>query len=282
MVDLKEVKKVARKLELDHKMTYYESLQRFMFERLIERISVSKYKNCFILKGGLLLSALFGIDNRTTKDMDAAISGIDVTKDNMIKVLNEIFSIDLKDGVKFDFLIIKDIREEDEYGGNKYSIEGKISNLLVNFDIDISTGDKITPSKLKYSYPLLFSNKKAEIYCYNLETIVSEKIETILRRNTSNTRMKDYYDIFFIITKLNGDINKVVLKEAIINTFNRRESIDYLRDYKQILDIIKNSKFLNDNWNLYIKKYEYAREIEFVKIIDKLDIFLFDIIKQNV
>ena len=152
MVDITDIKILAKEIENKYDLNYYEILQRYMFERILERISVSNYQDNFILKGGLLLSAMFGIGNRMTKDMDATITGIDVSKDKMLKVLNEILSINLKDDVKFDVVDITDIRGDDEYGGNKYHIVGKLQSLKVNLEIDISTGDKVTPRELKYKY----------------------------------------------------------------------------------------------------------------------------------
>lgn len=204
MVDFKTIKEKAKEIEKQHNLSYYEVLQRFMFERILERISVSKYNDNFILKGGLLLTAMFGVDNRTTKDMDTTIIGIDVSKNKMVKVLNEILSIDLKDRVKFDVVDITDIREEDEYGGNKYYIVGRIEDTKVNLEIDISTGDKVTPRELKYKYPLTFEDRSIMINSYNIETILSEKIETVLRRGTFNSRMKDYYDIYLFFNETKG------------------------------------------------------------------------------
>ena len=156
MIKYKELKQKSKELERKYQLNHYELLQRFMFERILERISVSKYQENFILKGGLLLSALFGINklfginNRTTRDMDTTIKGLNISKEQMINVLNEILSIDLKDGVKFELVDVTDIREDDEYGGNKYHLIGKLENLKINLDIDISTGDKIVPKELEY------------------------------------------------------------------------------------------------------------------------------------
>lgn len=145
MVSNIDIKEKAKIIEKNYNLNHYEALQRYMFERILERISVSKYQDNFILKGGLLLSAMFGIDNRTTKDIDTTIIGIDIAKEKMIKVLNQILSINLNDGVKFDVIDVTDIREEDEYGGNKYHIVGRKDNLKINLEIDISTGDEVTP-----------------------------------------------------------------------------------------------------------------------------------------
>ena len=191
MVDYRDIEIKAKALSRERNVEYYELLQRFMFERILERISVSKYNDNFILKGGLLLSAMFGIDNRTTKDMDTTIKGMDISKVNMVNVLNEILSINLNDSVKFDLISVTDIREDDEYGGNKYHIVGRFQNMKVNLEMDISTGDKIIPRELKYKYPLIFSDKEIVINSYNIETILSEKIETVLKRGIYNSRMKD-------------------------------------------------------------------------------------------
>lgn len=245
-----------------------------MFERILERISFSKYNNNFILKGGLLLSAMLGIDSRSTRDMDISIKGITILKDEMVNILNEILSIDIKDNVNFKIVDVTDIRENDEYGGNKYHVVGKLENLKVALEIDISTGDEITPRELKYEYPSLFENKKISIDTYNIETILAEKIETILRRGKYNARMKDYYDVYFFLTKLKNEINLLILKKAINNTLNNRDSFSYYNDYEQILDGILTYNRINANWNTYKRKNKYADNIEFKDIIEILKEFI--------
>lgn len=245
-----------------------------MFERILERISVSQYQDNFILKGGLLLAAMFGVENRTTKDMDTTITGIDISKSKMVNILNDILSIDLDDGVKFDIVSITDIREDDEYGGNKYHITGRVNNTKVNLEIDISTGDKVTPKELKFKYPLLFEDRSILINSYNIETILAEKIETILRRGKYNSRMKDYYDIYFFLTKLKNNIDVTILKEAINNTFIKRESFEYLNDYKEIIELIMDSDRIKSLWSLYSKKNSYAKDIEADEILILLRNFI--------
>ena len=270
MVDITDIKRLAKEIENKYDLNYYEILQRYMFERVLERISVSKYQDNFILKGGLLLSAMFGIGNRMTKDMDATITGIDVSKDKMLKVLNEILSINLKDGVKFDVVDITDIREDDEYGGNKYHIVGKLQSLKVNLEIDISTGDKVTPRELKYKYPLIFEDRTIMISSYNIETILAEKIETVLRRGVFNSRMKDFYDIYYFLTNLKKEIDINVLKEAMDNTFTKRNSFEYLNDYEQIIDSIICNERIEKLWNIYSNKYKYASGIDITEILNLL------------
>ena len=264
------IKLKAKELENKYNMNYYEALQRFMLERVLERISVSKYQENFILKGGLLLAIMFGIENRTTKDMDTTIKGIDISKNKIVKILNEILSIDLKDGTKFDIVNVTDIRQEDEYGGNKYHITGRINNTKVNLEIDISTGDKVTPKELKFKYPLLFENRSILINSYNIETILTEKIETVLRRGKYNSRMKDYYDIYLFLTKLKNDIDINILKEAINSTFTKRNSFEYLKDYDVIIDSIINNERIEKLWSIYSNKYKYAKCININEILNLL------------
>ncbi len=266
----------AKELEEKYNIKYYETLQRFMFERVLERISVSQYKDNFILKGGLLLSVIFGVDNRTTKDMDTTIKGIDISKEKMVKILNEILSIKLEDNVKFDIVDVTDIREEDEYGGNKYYIVGRVNNTKVNLEIDISTGDKITPREMKFKYKLLFDDRSITINTYNLETLLSEKIETVLRRGRYNSRMKDFYDIHLFLTKLKSDLNIDILKQAIDNTFTKRDAFSYLNDYEQIIDSIIDNERIKDLWASYCKNNYYARNIE----INNILLLLKDFIKE--
>ena len=267
MVERNSFLKKAKEFEKKYNLNYYEVLQRFMFERILERISISKYQDNFILKGGLLLAAMFGVENRTTKDMDATIRGIDISKGKMVDILNEILSIDLKDGVKFNIVNITDIRQDDEYGGNKYHITGRVNNIKVNLEIDISTGDRLTPRELKFKYPLLFEDRNIVINSYNIETILSEKIETVLRRGKYNSRMKDYYDIYIFLTKLRNDIDMAILKDAIDITFSSRESLEYLNDYQKIIDSIINEERIKKQWNIYSNKYEYADGIDFNEVL---------------
>ncbi len=271
-----KIKLKAKELEDKYNLNYYESLQRFMFERILERISVSEYQDNFILKGGLLLAAMFGVENRTTKDMDTTIIGIDISKDKMVNVLNEILSIDLNDEVKFDIVSITDIREEDDYGGNKYHITGRVNSTKVNLEIDISTGDKVTPKELKFKYPLLFEDRSILINSYNIETILAEKIETVLRRGKYNSRMKDYYDIYFFLTKIKNEININILKDAINNTFTKRDSFEYLNDYREIIKSIIDSDRIKTNWKYYSKKNSYANNLK----VDQIMILLNDFIKE--
>lgn len=281
MINYNELFEKSKELAKKSGLTQLELYQRFMFERILERISVSKYSSNFILKGGLLLSAMLGIQSRSTRDMDISIKGFDISKEKMLAILNEILSIDVNDKVKFKVVDITDIRENDEYGGNKYHLIGKLENLKVALEIDISTGDEITPRELNYEYHSLFENKKIYIDSYNIETILAEKIETILRRGKYNARMKDYYDIYFFLSKLKSEINVNIFRHALENTIMQRDSAEYLKDYHKILDELLINDRIHKNWNNYKDKTKYAENIDFDDIINILVTFLNNNLKEE-
>lgn len=264
----------ANNLAKQYDITANEVLQNYMFERILERISVSKYKNNFILKGGLLLSSIMGIDTRTTMDMDTCIKGINLTEDELYKVLNEILSIDVNDGVKFMVRNSKPIREEEDYSGLKYNLLASFDNIRVNLSIDIATGDLITPREIEYDYKMMFEDKNLKIMTYNIETIIAEKFQTIISKGVLNSRMKDYYDIYYLIT--NKKYSKETLKLAIEKTFDKRKT--EIESTDKIISEIEKSDFINDLWNAYRNKYKYAKNIEFKLITENIRKNILDII----
>ena len=246
-------------------ITTNEVLQNYLFERVLERLSISNYKNNFILKGGLLLSSIMGIDTRTTMDMDTSIKGINLTDKELYEVLNEILNIDVNDGVKFVIRNSEPIREEDDYGGLKYNLLAQFDNLRVNLSIDIATGDLITPKEIEYDYKMMFENRNLKIMTYNIETIIAEKFQTVISRGVLNSRMKDYYDLYYLIT--NKKYSKENLKLAIENTFNKRKT--EIKSIDRVISEIEKSEFLKELWDAYRKKHKYANNIEFSLIIEK-------------
>lgn len=167
-----------------------------MFESFLKRIAVSKYKDKFIFKGGLLLSSIFGVDLRSTMDLDTTIKGLLLDRKTITKVINEIISIDLEDNIKLEIENVRDIREEEQYSGYNVNIKAEFDGLKTNLMIDITIGDVITYKEVEFKYTTLFDNETINIMAYNYETIIAEKFETIISRNVDNTRMKDYYDIY--------------------------------------------------------------------------------------
>ena len=257
----------SRNIAIKNNITTNEVLQNYMFERVLERISISKYKNNFILKGGLLLSSIMGIDTRTTIDIDTCIKGLDLTDEQMYKVLQEILNIDVEDGVEFKIKNSEPIKEDDDYGGIKYNLLAIFENIRVNLSIDIATGDVITPKEIEYEYKMIFEDRSLNIMTYNIETIIAEKFQTVISRNVLNSRMKDYYDLYYLLTY--KEFSKDTLKTAIINTFVKRETdID---EIDKQLDNINKSDFVKELWTNYTKKYQYAENIQFEDIMNIMD-----------
>lgn len=254
----------SRNLAQKCNITTNEVLQNYMFERILERLSISKYKNNFILKGGLLLSSIMGIDIRTTMDMDTCIKGITLTDDELYQVLNEILSIDVGDNVKFEIKNSKPIREEDDYGGLRYNIIALFDNIRVNLSIDIATGDLITPKEIEYTYKMMFEERNLKLMTYNIETIIAEKFQTIISRSILNSRMKDYYDLYYLLK--NKEFSNKNLKEAINKTFSKRDT--EIESVDNVISEIEKSDFVKELWVNYAKKHVYAENINFKDIIN--------------
>lgn len=243
----------------------------FYFERLLERISQSKYKNYIILKGGLVLTSIIGCDERTTKDMDATIKGISLNKKTILKMFNEIINLDLNDGVTFELIGIKDIRLEDKYGGFKLNILSKLGNNKTYITVELTTGDEITPREIKFSYNSIFENKKIFIMAYNIETILAEKFHTIVSRGVLNTRMKDFYDIYMLINLKKDTINKNFLISAIENTFDKRNTLIDIDEFDTIIEDLYVSTYIKKMWNEYQNKNTYAKGIKFNDTLEAVE-----------
>lgn len=248
--------------------------QLFYFERILERISISNYRGQIILKGGLLLTSIIGDDERTTKDMDATLKGIPLTKNDVEKVFNEILNIDIDDGVSFQIISIKDIRLEDEYGGFRLNILSKLDNNKTYITVELTTGDVITPKEMKYNYNSIFENKKIPIMSYTLETVLAEKFQTIVTRGLFNTRLKDFYDVYILIKTKMNELNKNNLIKAIKNTFERRETILNLEQFNEVIKDLAADDNINNLWNEYVSKNSYAKGIKFNDTINSIKMII--------
>ena len=245
-------------------------IQNFMFEALLKRISMSIYKDKFIIKGGLLLSSIFGVDLRSTMDLDTTIKGLPLDRETITKVFNEIINIDLKDNVKLEIENIKDIKEEELYSGFEVNLKAEFEDLKTNLMIDITTGDVITYKEVEYKYSTLFDNVTINIMTYNYETIIAEKFESIISRNIDNTRMKDYYDLYMFVNLKWDDINKDTLRKAIINTSKARETLNYIDNASKYIELISDDSRLKSLWKNYQNNYEYAKNISFKDVINSV------------
>lgn len=247
-------------------------IQNFMFEALLKRISISKYKDKFIIKGGLLLSSIFGVDLRSTMDLDTTIKGLSLDRETITKAIKEIINIDLDDNIKLEIENIKDIRAEELYSGFEVNLKAEFDGLKTNLMIDITTGDVITYKEIEFKYNTIFDNETINIMTYNYETIIAEKFESIISRNIDNTRMKDYYDLYMFVNLKWDDINKEVLRKAIINTSKVRETLDYIDDTNRYIELIGDDSRLKSLWNSYKNNYEYAKDINFEDTINAIKV----------
>ena len=241
-------------------------LQNYMFERLLVRLSASEYKEKFVLKGGMLVAAIVGLDNRATMDLDTTLKNLPLTPEAIRSALEQVCSIPSDDGVTFEIGTISPIREDDIYGGYRVMLNAKFDTLLTPLSIDVSTGDVITPHAVRHAFSEIFSEDKSyELWAYNIETVLAEKIETILRRGVFNTRPRDYYDMYILSTT--QKFNELVLKDAIMATAKHRGTTEQIKDVPTIISNIEESMELKNMWDKYRKQFSYATDIEYNQII---------------
>lgn len=258
------IKNIAKEKHISAQLV----MQNFMLERLLERISVSRYQQNFILKGGFLIAAMVGLDTRATMDMDATIKGLPVNELTIREMFDEICKIELNDDVIFNFRSIGEIREGDEYTGYRVSLSANYPPMAVPLKLDLTTGDKITPKEIEYQFKLLLEDRNISVLAYNLETIMAEKLETVITRGDQNTRPRDYYDIY-ILTKLQySNIEPDSLKAAFKATADKRGSAVVVKDYRKIMNTVRNSEVMQRQWKNYQKDFEYATNIVFEETCD--------------
>ena len=257
-------------------------MRNYMMERFLERISLSEYKNQFILKGGMLVAAMVGLDARATMDLDATIKGTNVSVEDVEMIISKIISIPLNDGVLFRIKRISEIMEEADYPGVRVSMETKFDGVITPLKIDISTGDIITPREIKYNFNLMLENRTIEVWAYNLETVLAEKLETVISRNVTNTRMRDFYDIY-ILQKLYGEqLSKDVLWDALVATAKKRETLEQIEteDIDEVFDEIQSSSVMENLWKAYQRNYSYSADIPWHTIMKSIRT-LYEIISKN-
>jgi len=261
-----QLKAYIKKMAAEKNISAQLVMQNYMLERLLERISVSKYQSNLILKGGFLISAIVGLDTRSTMDLDTTIQGIDVSHDTVRRIFEEIGSIPFEDNVKFEVLNTYDIREGDDYPGIRVAMKANYPPLAVPLSVDVTTGDKITPRAIEYTFNLLFENRTIKIMAYNLETVLAEKLETVVTRGIANTRPRDFYDIYILYQLRGHECDKSVLKSALVETSSRRKSIAVMSNYKTVLNNISESEQIKGFWRKYQTDFEYAKDIDFTAI----------------
>lgn len=258
----RQLKDLIRNLSRKNAADAQVLMRNYMMERFLERISLSEYRDKFILKGGMLVAAMVGLDARSTMDMDATIKGANVNVEDVERIIGEIISVPIDDGVAFQIKSISEIMDEAEYPGIRVTMTTFFDGVRTPLKIDISTGDAITPKEVQYSFRLMLEDRSIAVWAYNLETVLAEKLETIITRATTNTRMRDFYDIF-ILGQLYGDtLNKQVLLNALLATARRRGTEQHLKAASEVFDEVENNSYMQNLWTAYQKKFSYASDLK--------------------
>lgn len=245
-------------------------MRNYMMERFLERISLSDYKDRFILKGGMLVAAMVGLDARSTMDLDATVKGANVSVEDVENIISSILSVPMEDGVEFQVKRISEIMEEAEYPGVRVSMETTFDGVRTPLKIDISTGDVITPREVRYSFKLMLEDRSIEVWAYNLETVLAEKLETVISRNVTNTRMRDFYDIH-ILKQLHGEsLSASVLRDALTATATKRGTLEQMKDAAAVFDEVEENPVMAKLWQSYQKNYSYAADLSWHTVMDSV------------
>lgn len=239
----------------------------YMMERFLERLAQSEYRDNFIIKGGILVTAMIGVAHRSTMDIDTSMKNLNLSAEDALRVVNQVKDIDLDDGVSFEVKDVSNIMDEMEYPGIRVTMNANVGRLITPLKIDISTGDVITPRAIEFNYDLLLEDRSISLWSYNLETILAEKLQTVLARGILNTRMRDFYDIRMLLDTYEDKVNKAVLKDAFAATCKKRGTDHLQEQAEEIIKIIEANEQLQVLWRAYQKKYSYAADIDYASVI---------------
>jgi predicted nucleotidyltransferase component of viral defense system len=249
-------------------ITPQAALQIYCLERFLERMSMSEKRNCFILKGGFLISAMIGVEHRSTMDIDATIKGFDVNQENVSNIFKGICEIKIDDQLDFVFDRVEDIRETDDYPGIRVFLKAQYGKMDTTLTVDVTTGDSIVPSEIKFAYKCVFDDKVIPVMAYPVENVFAEKLETIISRGIANTRPRDYYDVHILYLVKKDAIDFNILKQALESTARKRGSYDIMKNYPHILNVILNDTSQNNFWKRYVSKNLFAKGITFQEVVE--------------
>lgn len=266
MKSSRQVKDLIKNMSKQRGINAQLLLRNYMFERLLERIAHSDFNQHFVLKGGVLVASIIGVDLRSTMDMDATIQGYPMNQDAIKNAFLDILTISLEDGVTFSLLKVDHIRDEAEYNGFRLSILAQLDEVRLPLKVDLTTGDKITPKEIDYSYQLLLEDRKIDVLAYPIETVLAEKLETMMTRGTANTRLRDFYDIYSLLGTKENSLNTDQLQKALLSTASHRGSEELLKEGEAILREVFQSSYMEQLWERYQKQYAYAADIDWEAI----------------
>ena len=266
----RQLKDLIRNLSREKSADAQILMRNYMMERFLERISLSEYRDKFILKGGMLVAAMVGLDARSTMDLDATVKGANVNVEDIENLISSIVTVPIDDGVKFQLKSISEIMDEAEYPGIRVSMTTTFDGVVTPLKIDISTGDAITPREIRYSFKLMLEDRSIDIWAYNLETVLAEKLETIITRTTTNTRMRDFYDLHILSQLHDRSIVPTDLRAALIATARKRGTEKYLADAPAAFDEVEADPNMEKLWRAYQKKFSYAADLSWHTVMDSI------------
>lgn len=275
--NIQSIKAKLKNIAKEKNIEFNSVMRAYMYERFVERLSLSKYRDNFIIKGGFYISTLFGIESRSTMDIDTAILKAEFTEENVLEMISEIIHIDAKDNVVFEIVKNESIREEDEYGGLRVHLRFQLEEYNDGFYIDVATGDPIHPGPIDYGYKSLIGDEEYKVWIYSIETVLAEKIETIFSKLESSSRMKDYYDIYLICNNNFDTLDVNNLRKAVEKTFDKRNFND---DLLKCLEIVRNSDKLHLYWKAYARKNKFVGEVSFEDTVECLEKFVDILVKK--
>ncbi len=263
MKNAMQLKAIMKNISKEKNVSAQLVLQNYMMERLLERISLSEFKNKFVIKGGFLIASMVGLDTRATMDIDATVKGYPVEESTVREMFKKICDIQIDDDITFSFVNIEEIREGDKYTGYRVSITADYPPMSVPLKLDITAGDVITPREINYKYKMMLEDKYIPVLAYNIETILAEKIETIVSRADQNTRPRDYYDVYILWKLKRDEIDFKKLDKALEATSKKRGTQGILGEYRSIMEVVKNSEIMQNYWKKYQNSNFYANDIAF-------------------
>lgn len=267
----RQLKALVRNLTKGDSLQAQIIMRNYVMERFLERISPSKYRNNFILKGGMLVSAMVGLDTRSTMDIDTTIKNMPLSVENAKEMIEEIIAIPIDDGMTFSIKSVGEIMDEAEYSGVRANLEATLETMRTPLKVDISTGDIITPREVLYTFRLMFEERTISILAYNLETVLAEKMETVIARGVANTRLRDYYDLYILQNEYTHAMNMEQFKAAFLATSKKRNSIQLITEGNRILKEIADSEVMQGLWKSYQNKFSYAEDISWEMVMDSIE-----------
>lgn len=281
MKNAMQLKAIIKNIAKNKNISAALVLQNYMLERFLERVSLSRYHDNYIIKGGFLIASMVGLDSRATMDMDATIKGYPVNEEAIRKMVEDIIAVHVEDAIHFCLKSVREIREGDEYTGYRVALTADYEKMAVPLKLDITTGDKITPREIEYSYKLMMEDRSIRVLAYNLSTILAEKLETVVSRGNQNTRPRDYYDIY-ILSKLQAkNIDVDSLKAALSATTAKRGSSELMMQYAEIMRTVKSSDVMKRQWDNYRKNFDYAAGIEFEETCDAVVAMMDELVSRQ-